>query len=79
MEAVVLHAVGELKHESISAPALRPGTVRVEIGFCGVCGSDIPRCFSKGTYRSPTVCGHDSRAPSPLWRTIWATMPWATG
>jgi len=59
MEAVVLHAVGELKHESIPVPALRPGTVRVEIGFCGVCGSDIPRCFSKGTYHFPTVCGHE--------------------
>jgi L-iditol 2-dehydrogenase len=24
-----------------------------------VCGSDIPRCYSKGTYRFPTICGHE--------------------
>ena len=32
-------------------PQPRPGKVRVRIGFCGVCGSDIPRCFVKGTYK----------------------------
>lgn len=59
MEAIVLHAVGDLRHESIPVAALRPGTVRIEIGYCGVCGSDIPRSFTKGTYSFPTVCGHE--------------------
>ncbi len=31
----------------------------VRIGYCGVCGSDLPRTFSKGTYSFPTVCGHE--------------------
>ncbi len=59
MRAVVLHAVGELKYEQVAVPSLRPGTVRVRVGFCGVCGSDIPRCFEKGTYHFPTICGHE--------------------
>lgn len=59
MEAIVLHAVGDLRYERIPAPPVEPGKARVRIGFCGVCGSDIPRCFSKGTYRFPTVCGHE--------------------
>lgn len=59
MDAVVLHGIGQLKREQIPTPKLRPGTVRVRIGFCGVCGSDIPRCFEKGTYHFPTVCGHE--------------------
>ena len=59
MEAVVLHGISELKYEQVPVPALRPGTVRVQLGFCGVCGSDIPRTFSKGTYSFPTICGHE--------------------
>ena len=59
MEAIVLHAVGDLRYEQIPVAALRPGTVRVTTAFCGVCGSDIPRSFVKGTYSFPTVCGHE--------------------
>lgn len=59
MDAVVLNGVGQLRNEKRPLPELRPGCVRVRIGFCGVCGSDIPRCFVKGTYSFPTVCGHE--------------------
>ncbi len=59
MSALVLHAVGDARCESIPVPQLQPGTARVRIGFCGVCGSDIPRTFVKGTYSFPTVCGHE--------------------
>ena len=59
MEAIVLHGVSELKYEQVPVPKLKEGHVRVRIGFCGVCGSDIPRCFSKGTYHFPTICGHE--------------------
>lgn len=59
MEALVLHAVGDLRLEQIPIPVVSDGKVRVRIGFCGVCGSDIPRIFSKGTYTFPTVCGHE--------------------
>ena len=59
MNALVLHAVGDARVESIPTPEVRVGTVRVRIGFCGVCGSDIPRVFVKGTYSFPMVCGHE--------------------
>ncbi|MEE9403939.1 MAG: galactitol-1-phosphate 5-dehydrogenase [Algisphaera sp.] len=59
MPAVVLHGISDLRYEQLPIPALRPGTVRVKIAHCGVCGSDMPRCFSKGTYNFPTVCGHE--------------------
>ena len=59
MEALVLYGVGDLRLEQIPVPHLGEGEVRVRIGFCGVCGSDIPRIFVKGTYRFPTVCGHE--------------------
>ena len=59
MDALVLHGVGDARLESIPRPEPGPGQVRVRVGFCGVCGSDIPRTFVKGTYRFPTVCGHE--------------------
>lgn len=59
MNALVLHAVGDARFERIPRPQPTSGEVLVRIAFCGVCGSDIPRTFVKGTYRFPTVCGHE--------------------
>ncbi|RKU37386.1 galactitol-1-phosphate 5-dehydrogenase [Candidatus Poribacteria bacterium] len=59
MEALVLHGIGDLRLEQVPVPHLADGEVRVRIGFCGVCGSDIPRIFVKGTYSFPTICGHE--------------------
>jgi L-iditol 2-dehydrogenase len=46
--------------------------VLVRIGSCGICGSDVPRVFTKGTYSFPTVCGHEFAG------TIAAAGPGAT-
>ncbi|MEZ6088164.1 MAG: galactitol-1-phosphate 5-dehydrogenase [Pirellulaceae bacterium] len=59
MDAIVLHGVDDLRFERVPVPEVGDEEVRVRIGFCGVCGSDIPRCFSKGTYHFPTICGHE--------------------
>ena len=59
MNALVLHGVGDARLERIPTPKPGPGEVLVRIGSCGVCGSDIPRIFEKGTYKFPTVCGHE--------------------
>lgn len=59
MKAVVLHAVSDLRYEDVPEPQVVSGSVRVRIGFCGVCGSDIPRIFQKGAYHFPTICGHE--------------------
>jgi L-iditol 2-dehydrogenase len=65
MEALVLHGVGDARLERIPAPKPGPGEVLGRIGFCGGCGSDVPRIFEKGTYRFPTVCGHEFAERSP--------------
>ncbi|MCC6730127.1 MAG: galactitol-1-phosphate 5-dehydrogenase [Chthonomonadales bacterium] len=59
MDALVLHAVGDIRFERRPVPALRPGWARVRVAHCGVCGSDLPRIYRKGTYRFPTVPGHE--------------------
>ena len=45
MDALVLHGVGDLRLAQMPIPTVSEGQVRVRIGFCGVCGSDIPRIF----------------------------------
>ncbi len=59
MQALVLHKVGDARYETVPRPTAGPGEVLVRVGFCGVCGSDIPRTFVKGTYHFPTICGHE--------------------
>ncbi|HUW61349.1 MAG TPA: galactitol-1-phosphate 5-dehydrogenase, partial [Candidatus Bathyarchaeia archaeon] len=59
MKACVLHGVADLRYEEVPMPSPRPGEVLVEVKACGVCGSDIPRVFSKGTYRFPIIPGHE--------------------
>ncbi|GMU94206.1 MAG: galactitol-1-phosphate 5-dehydrogenase [Candidatus Hydrogenedentota bacterium] len=59
MKASVLHGVGDLRYETVPDPEPAPGEAVVRVGACGVCGSDIPRIFSKGTYSFPTIPGHE--------------------
>ncbi|NSW78940.1 MAG: galactitol-1-phosphate 5-dehydrogenase [Chthonomonadetes bacterium] len=59
MNALVLHAVGDLRYEQVPTPQPGAGEVLVRVAYCGVCGSDIPRIFVKGTYRFPLICGHE--------------------
>jgi L-iditol 2-dehydrogenase len=59
MNALVLHAVGDLRCEESPVPALKPGWARVRVAAAGVCGSDVPRVFHHGTYRMPLIPGHE--------------------
>ncbi len=59
MKACVLHKIGDLRCEDVAAPKPGPGEVLLRVGACGICGSDIPRVFTKGTYSFPTIPGHE--------------------
>ena len=59
MKAAVLHAVGDLRYEDVPMPRAGEGEVLMKIGAAGVCGSDIPRIYTKGTYHFPTIPGHE--------------------
>lgn len=59
MKAAVLHAVGDLRYEDVSFPTVEEGEVLLKVMAAGVCGSDIPRIYTKGTYHFPTVPGHE--------------------
>ena len=59
MLAARLHAPGDLRLEEMPVPTPGPGEILVKIEACGICGSDLPRIFTTGTYHYPTVPGHE--------------------
>ena len=59
MMAANLHAVGDLRYEEVPMPERKTGEVLLKVMAAGVCGSDIPRVFEKGTYHFPTIPGHE--------------------
>lgn len=59
MKAYVLHGVGDLRYEDVPVPVPGPGWALVRVLAAGICSSDIPRIFYKGTYHFPTIPGHE--------------------
>lgn len=59
MKACVLHGINDLRYEEVETPRPRDGEVLLKIRASGICGSDIPRVFTKGTYHFPTIPGHE--------------------
>lgn len=59
VKACVLHAVGDLRYEDVKRPVAHEGEVVLAVRACGVCGSDVPRVFSKGAYHFPIIPGHE--------------------
>jgi L-iditol 2-dehydrogenase len=59
MRAAVLHAPGDLRVERVPVPAPGPADALVRVSACGICGSDVPRVLTTGTYHFPTIPGHE--------------------
>jgi len=59
LKAYVLHGIGDLRYEDCPVPEPGPGWALVRVLACGICSSDIPRIFEKGTYHFPTIPGHE--------------------
>lgn len=59
MQALELHAPGDIRVEQVGVPDPGPDDVLVRVAWCGVCGSDIPRIFVTGAHRHPLIPGHE--------------------
>ena len=59
MKACNLHGIGDLRYEDHPVPKLEKDEVLLQVQAAGICGSDIPRVFEKGTYHFPTIPGHE--------------------
>lgn len=59
MKVCNLHGIGDLRYEEVPVPEIKADEVLLRVQAAGICGSDIPRVFEKGTYHFPTVIGHE--------------------
>ena len=59
MKAYVLEAINDLQYKEVLLPECPEGWALVAVKACGICSSDIPRIFTKGTYHFPTIPGHE--------------------
>jgi L-iditol 2-dehydrogenase len=59
MMACNLHGIGDLRFEEVPMPSFGKDEVLLRVKASGICGSDIPRVFEKGTYHFPAIPGHE--------------------
>lgn len=59
MKSYVLHGINDLRYEDVKIPQINSGWALIKVKVCGICSSDIPRIFTKGTYHFPTIPGHE--------------------
>ena len=59
MKAYVLYGINDLRYEEVEKPNCPPGWAIVKVKAAGICSSDIPRIYTKGTYHFPTIPGHE--------------------
>lgn len=60
MKALVLYGPNDYRIEN-DWPLPQPpeGWALVKVSYAGICGSDIPRFFTTGSYRAPMIIGHE--------------------
>ncbi|MCA0244096.1 MAG: L-idonate 5-dehydrogenase [Proteobacteria bacterium] len=63
MQALIIHAAGDLRIEDVETPPLGPGQLQARVRFGGICGSDL-HYYQHGGFgtvrvREPMVLGHE--------------------
>ncbi len=59
MKAYVLRGINQFALEEVKEPSLAQNEVLVQVKAVGICGSDIPRVYTTGTYSFPLIIGHE--------------------
>lgn len=61
MKADRLHAIGDLRCDSVEIPQPQGTELLLRVGACGICGSDLPRVFEHGSSNGkyPLTIGHE--------------------
>lgn len=61
MKAARSHAIGDFRVDELPVPVPKGKELLLQVGACGICGSDIPRIFELGTSRQkyPLTIGHE--------------------
>ena len=58
MRAAIITGRSTIEFQDMPSPVPAPGGVVVDIGYCGICGSDV-HAFAHGGPYPPTLCGHE--------------------
>lgn len=69
MRAARLYGPGDVRVEEVPEPATRPGTVKVEVEWCGICGTDLHEYLEGPNFAPPATTptrssAKRSRSPS---------------
>lgn len=60
MKAYVLYGINDLRYVDLEIPFFPSSDwALIKVKATGICSSDIPRIFEKGTYHFPTIPGHE--------------------
>ena len=59
MKAGRLHAINDIRCDEVDIPQIKDDEVLLRVYCAGICGSDLGRVFSTGTYHFPTTLGHE--------------------
>ncbi|WAL66440.1 2,3-butanediol dehydrogenase [Amycolatopsis cynarae] len=58
MKAARFHGPGDIRIDDIPEPATRPGTVKVEVEWCGICGTDLHEYLEGPIFAPPEGSPH---------------------
>lgn len=58
MRAARFHGPGDVRVDEIPEPATRPGTVKVEVEWCGICGTDLHEYLEGPIFAPPVGSPH---------------------
>lgn len=59
MKALNVVDVEKFNLVEVDKPVAEKGKVVIKVGYCGICGSDIPRYFNGGVHSFPQILGHE--------------------
>jgi L-iditol 2-dehydrogenase len=59
MKAGILYAINDIRCEEIDVPEIGDEEILVKVNTAGICGTDFERVLKTGTWRFPTVLGHE--------------------
>jgi len=59
MKAGVLFAVNDIRCEEVEIPEINEEEILVKVKYAGICGTDFERVLKTGTWKFPTILGHE--------------------
>ena len=59
MKALVITGVSEVELQDLEIPKYKDDEVLINVKYCGICGSDVPRALDGGVHSFPIVVGHE--------------------